>query len=578
MRRVPVVRPVLLPLWVGAVVALAFVACERTPEPTSPPRTLGLESLAETIDLTYACGNKFLISNHNSSAIEVTWRVRGADEEGVRVLPPAPAADPGFSEIVVETTRDGTLELYVEGQRVRSQPNDTRPCPTPPAASHSVAASSAVEAGEWSEPFALPIVAVHLHLLPNGKVLLFSHEHPQVWNRSANTFTQLPPPHWLYCAGHAFLSDGRLLVAGGHLQNNHGLPDAGLFSYSTESWSVIPPMGRGRWYPTLTTLGTGQVVAIAGRDQNARHVFIPEVWTGSRWRSLSGASLKLPYYPRAFLAPNGRVFYAGELQQTYYLSTSGTGSWTYVGDRLHGDRNYGSAVMYEPGKVLYAGGGHTTNTAEVIDLNQATPRWEGTGSMTYARRQLNATVLPDGTVLVTGGSSGITQNDETQPVYAAELWNPATGTWTVLASNAVVRVLHSSALLLPDGRVLLAGGGEAVGATDHRDGELFSPPYLFKGARPRISSAPATTLHGQSFTVRTPDAASIAKVAWVRLGSVTHAFDQNQRYVPLGFTRTGTGVVVTPPASRNVAPRGHYMLFLLNTDGVPSVARIQRVK
>jgi hypothetical protein len=337
-------------------------------------------------------------------------------------------------------------------------------------------------------------------------------------------------------------------------------------------------MARGRWYPTVTALGNGHVVAIAGRDQQATHVPIPEVWTGTRWRRLSSASFQLPYYPRAFLAPDGRVFYAGELQQTYYLSTSGTGSWTYVADRVHGDRNYGSAVMYEPGRILYVGGGHTTNSAEVIDLNQAAPRWQATGSMTYARRQLNATVLPDGTVLVTGGSSGITNNDETQPVFAAELWNPATGTWTTMASNAVVRVLHSSALLLPDGRVLLAGGGEAVGKTDHRDGELFSPPYLFKGARPRISRAPAGVFYGQSFTVSTPDAASIARVAWVRLGSVTHAFDQNQRFVPLAFTRAGTGVVVTPPANRNAAPPGHYMLFLLNDDGVPSVARIQRVR
>lgn len=239
--------------------------------------------------------------------------------------------------------------------------------------------------------------------------------------------------------------------------------------------------------------------------------------------------------------------------------------------------------MYEPGKILYVGGGRTTNTAEVIDLNGAAPRWQWTGSMAYARRQLNATVLPDGTVLVTGGSSGIANNDETQPVYAAERWNPTTGVWTVLASNAVVRVLHSTALLLPDGRVLFAGGGEVVGGTDHLDGEFFSPPYLFNpdgtpATRPRISSAPSTTFYGQSFTVSTPDAAGIAKVAWVRLGSVTHAFDQNQRYVPLAFNSTSTGVTVTPPANRNAAPPGHYMLFLVNAAGVPSIARIQRVK
>ncbi len=582
---VRVARPALLPLRVGALVALTLVACDQAPEPTSPRRAERPERPAAegTVGLTYICGNKFLISNRNSFAVEVTWRIRGTDEQGGRLLPPVLPEDPGFVETEVETTRDGPLDLHVPGQRRRSRSNEGRSCAAAPAASHSVAANSAAEAGEWTDPFAMPIVAVHSHLLPNGKVMFWGHQPPQLWNPSAGTFTPLPQPHWLYCAGHAFLPNGRLLVAGGHLQNHRGLPDTKLFSYSTASWSVAPEMARGRWYPTLTSLGNGRVVALAGRDQSSTTVLIPELWTGSGWRSLSGASLSLPYYPRSFLAPNGRVFYAGELQQTYYLRTSGSGSWTYVGDRVYGNRNYGSAVMYEPGKILYVGGGRTTNTAEVIDLNGAAPTWQWTGSMAHARRQLNATVLPDGTVLATGGTSGIANNDETQPVYAAERWNPTTGVWTVLASNAVVRVLHSTALLLPDARVLFAGGGEVVGGTDHLDAELFSPPYLFNpdgtpAPRPRISSAPSTTYYGQSFTVRTPDAASIAKVAWVRLGSVTHAFDQNQRYVPLGFTRTDTGVAVTPPLSRSVAPPGHYMLFLLNTDSVPSVARIQRVR
>jgi galactose oxidase len=576
MWHVRVVRPVLL--------ALAFVACDETPQLTSPsPRAVRPESAEGTIEVRYVCGNKFLISNSNGFGVEVTWRIRGTGERGVRVLRPALPEDLGFSETEIETKRDGTLELSVPGQRLRSRSNEGVSCAAAPAVSHPVAAGFPSEAGQWSDPVPLPIVAVHLHLLPNRKLLFWGHQPPQLWNLSANTVTQLPQPHQLYCSGHALLPDGRLLVAGGHIQNHRGLPDAKLFSYSTASWSEAPAMDRGRWYPTLTTLGNGKVVALAGADQTSAAVPIPELWTGSAWRRLTGASLALPYYPRAFLAPNGRVFYAGELQQTYYLSTSGSGSWSYVGDRLYGKRDYGSAVMYQPGKILYAGGGRTTNTAEVIDLNQPSPHWEWTGPMAYPRRMLNVTVLPDGTVLATGGSSGIGNNDETQPVYAAELWNPTSGTWTVLASNAVVRVKHSSTLLLPDGRVLLAGGGEVVGATDHRDAEFFSPPYLFNpdntpAARPLISSAPSITFYGQSFTVGTPDPASIAKVAWVRLGSVTHAFDQNQRYVPLAFTPRGSGVVVTAPASRNVAPPGHYMLFLLNTDGVPSVAKIQRVR
>jgi galactose oxidase len=563
-------------------VAFAFLACEQSPEPTSPGRKP--EAAEGTIGLSYVCGNKFLISNRNGFAVEATWRIRGTDEHGVRVLPPATSEDPGFSETELETKRHGTLELSVPGQGLESFSNEGRACASAPVVSSAVVMGSPAQVGKWTAPFSMPIVAVHLNLLPNGKLLFFGHQPPQLWDRSANTFTPLPQPHWLYCAGHAFLPDGRLLVAGGHIENLKGLPDAKLFSHATQSWSVAAPMSRGRWYPTLTTLGTGGILAIGGRDQSAAQVFIPEVWNGSTWRSLSGANRSIPYnYPRVFQAPNGRVFYAGELQQTYYLNTSGTGSWTYVANRLYGRRDYGSAVMYEPGKILYMGGGRTTNTSEVIDLNQAAPRWQWTGSMAYPRRQLNATVLPDGTVLVTGGSSGTGINDETQPVYAAERWNPTTRAWTVLASNAVVRVLHSTALLLPDGQVLVAGGGEAAGKTDHLDAELFSPPYLFNpdgtpAARPLISSAPSTTYYKTSFTVSTPDVASIAKVAWVRLGSVTHAFDQNQRYVPLAFTRTGTGLVVTPPASQNVAPPGHYMLFLLNTNGVPSIAKIQRVR
>ncbi|MBA3522896.1 MAG: DUF1929 domain-containing protein [Gemmatimonadales bacterium] len=574
------VRRALLPLRVEAVTAFALTAlaisgCDQ--EPTSPPRAAGSERPEGTIGLAYACGNKFLISNRNSFAVKVTWGIRGTDEQGVRLLPPVLPEDPGFTETEVETAGGGTLDLSVQGQPLLSHSNEGRSCGSAPAAAYSGAASSSSEAGEWSAPFAMPIVAVHLHLLPNGKVLFWGHQAPQLWDPSANTFSPLPQPHLLYCSGHTFLPDGRLLVAGGHLQNHYGLPDAQLFNYATGSWSPAPPMARGRWYPTLTTLGNGWVVALAGRDQTSTPVLTPELWTGSGWRKLSGASLSLPYYPRTFLAPNGRVFYAGELQRTYYLQTSNAGSWTYLGDRRYGNRDYGSAVMYEPGKILYAGGGRTTNTAEVVDLNQA-PQWQWTGSMAFARRHLNATVLPDGTVLVTGGSSGTAISDETQPVYPAELWKPTTGAWTVLASNAVVRVKHSSAILLPDARVLLAGGGEYVGATDHRDGELFSPPYLFGGARPQITSAPSTVSYGQRFTVSTPDAARIGKVAWVRLGSVTHAFDQNQRYVPLVFSRTATGVVVTPPTSRNVAPPGHYMLFVLSLEGVPSVARVQRLR
>ena len=291
---------------------------------------------------------------------------------------------------------------------------------------------------------------------------------------------------------------------------------------------------------------------------------------------LSTASLVLPYYPRTFLAPNGKIFYAGEARTTRYLDPAGTGAWTTVANRRYGLRDFGAAVMYDQGKILYVGGGRTTNTAEIIDLNAAAPAWKWTGSMALPRRHLNATVLPTGDVLVTGGSSGTGFNDVDLGVHAAELWNPTTGLWTTLASNAVNRTYHATSILLPDGRVLHAGSGDN-GSADERNAELFSPPYLLQGSRPTISAAPSLVGYGTLFSVTTPDAADIAKVSLIRLGAATHAFDMNQRFQWLGFTRGAGTLTITAPTSSNRTPPGHYMLFILDGNGVPSVAKIVRV-
>ena len=336
-------------------------------------------------------------------------------------------------------------------------------------------------------------------------------------------------------------------------------------------------MRRGRWYPTATTLANGDVVFLSGFDQSGVSVAEPEVWSqGGGLRVLTGASHVFPNYPRTFVAPNGKVFYAGHQQTTRYLDPMGSGSWTTLAERLYGVRDFGGAVMYEKGKILYVGGGRTTNTAEIIDLNSATPRWQWTGSMAFPRRQLNATVLPTGEVLVTSGSRGTGFNDNDLAVHQAEIWNPNTDRWTVLASNTVNRTYHSTSILLPDGRILHSGG-EGGAAAASRGAELFSPPYLFKGARPTISAAPQQVGWGNSFTVTTAQAADIAKVSLIRLGSTTHAFDMNQRFLGLPFQIQSGALSITAPANGNVAPPGHYMLFILNADSVPSVAKIVKV-
>ena len=431
--------------------------------------------------------------------------------------------------------------------------------------------------GQWSSKWGAPIVQLHAHLLLSGKVLTWGHAGvPQVWNPVSGVFKEVPSPSLLFCAGHDWLPDGRLFVAGGHISDLHGLPNANIFDPATETWQAVAPMARGRWYPTNTTLPDGEILTLAGTDENNSTVLLPEIWNGSSWRQLTTAAWGLPYYPRDFVAPDGRVFVAGEDQQSLWLDVSGTGTWTAGPVRQFGNRGYGSAVMYEPGKILYVGGGDPpTSTAEIIDLNQPGPVWLYTGSMQFARRQMDATLLPTGDVLVTGGTSGPGFNNYDGAVHAAELWSPKTGAWTTLSSNVVTRLYHGTTLLLPDGRLLHTGSGDAGGTINELNYELFSPPYLFNGPRPVVSdSTPSVVHYGQTIVVNTPDTGSVAKVTFIRFSSVTHAFDQGARLVPLSFTIVTGGLSIGIPASRTVATPGPYMLFLVNQKGVPSIGRI----
>jgi hypothetical protein len=543
-------------------------------DPLPPDPDVGADA---PLDLSYLCGNRFLVTNAQAVPVSVTYRVAGTGETGAIEVAAAPLEDPAVSEQEIETRTRGTVQILVDGRHVVARANEAVPCTPPPAASAAIVAAAA-ESGTWTAPRSWPIVGVHVILLPNGKVLAVGRQGtPRVWDPSSGSFTAVPSPNWLFCSGHALLPDGRVFFAGGHISDNHGIPDLTLFSATGNSWTTGTRMARGRWYPTATVMGNGEVIILAGRDQAGTEVEIPEVWSNGSVRRLTGAPRTLPYYPRAFLAPDGRLFVAGSSRPTRYLSLNGSGAWQSGPTRLFGAREYGSAVMYDDGRILYAGGSRTTNTAEVIDLNAAKPAWKWTGNMANARRHLNLTVLPTGEVLATGGVGGTAFNDLSKPVRAAEIWNPVSGQWTTLASSAVVRGYHATSLLLPDGRVLHAGSGDGAGAPNQLNAEIFSPPYLSRGARPVISGAPTSVSYGSQFRVLTPQAGAITRVSLIRLGAVTHAFDENQRVQRLSFTADGSGLTVTSPGSRNRAPPGHYMLFILNGNNVPSVARIIRI-
>jgi len=222
--------------------------------------------------------------------------------------------------------------------------------------------------------------------------------------------------------------------------------------------------------------------------------------------------------------------------------------------------------------------GPSSNTTFVLDMTQSSPAWRQTPSMAYTRSFMNLTALPDGSILATGGETDRDGGNIANAVYAAELWSPQTQTWSTMASMHTPREYHGTALLLPDGRVLVSGMGADFGnVPDEKSAEFYSPPYLFKGARPTISQAPAHMPYGSNVFVGTPDGASIASVTLMRTGAVTHFFDDNARSVPLSFTQTSGGLTVTAPANADLAPPGYYMLFIVNNSGVPSIAPFVQV-
>ncbi len=469
-----------------------------------------------------------------------------------------------------------------------------------PDAARSVDANEHI-VGKWEGPYAWPVVAIHAALMPNGKVVAYdsvgdgptesftnhTFTRATVWDPATNTHTnvQANTGYNLFCSGFATLTDGRLFTAGGNKNAAlAGINRTHTFNPNSNAWALEGTMAVERWYPSVTPLKNGEML-ITGGGSN-----VPEVRaTNGALRQLTGANAAIAsdrVYHWLRQAPNGNVFYIGPSQNLQYLNAGGSGAWQSAGTRDTLYRDYGSFAMYDIGRILVAGGGGTaSNSAVTIDINGATPSTSATGAMVNRRRQHNLNMLPDGTVLAIGGMSTSGLVDLPNAVYPAERWSPATGAWTTLASMTVARQYHSISMLLPDGRVLVAGGGICGECQTEnylaKNAEIYSPPYLFRtdgsgllAPRPAIQTAPATLNLGQSFAIATTQAAAINKVALIRLSSVTHSANQEERYIPLTFTRGSGTLQVTAPSNANSAPPGHYMLFIVDSAGVPSVARI----
>ncbi|USH01445.1 DUF1929 domain-containing protein [Grimontia kaedaensis] len=463
-------------------------------------------------------------------------------------------------------------------------------------------------AGSWSEVHDWPLIGIHSVLTAGGQVMTFgtndqgvqgAHYFYDVWNPTNGTGSD---SHQTllntlevdsFCSAPVVMSDTKdILISGGDARYgaglNKGVVDAVVFDEADNSLVKTAEMNSPRWYPTATTLPSGDVLLVAGIDGNGYPSITPEIYSqeDKQWRSLIGASSNDAFggyeirwwYPRQWVAANGKIFgVSGSMM--YYLDTEGNGTVENAG-QLTSDVKYyfSTAVMYRPGQILQVGGPSQTG-AILIDIRNGAPVVSDTNDMNHSRYAwANSTVLPDGTVLVTGGSAQ--DNTLVEEAYTAEIWNPETGQWTTAAKASLARLYHSTSLLLPDGRVLITGGG-APGPLTNTNAEIFSPGYLLNESgeprtRPVISGVPATLPENGAISFTSNE--DIARLTFVRTGAVTHSFNMEQRFYELNFTQFNEQISTSVSTDRNYLPPGHYILYALNADGTPSEGHIIQVK
>jgi galactose oxidase-like protein/Kelch motif protein len=501
-------------------------------------------------------------------------------------------------------------------------------------ARQAVEEASAQSAGSWSSGTNTSTVAIHASILPNGKIFYFagsgyhsSHQNgpfeARVRDPVSGSESNISMSEDLFCAGQAPLPNGNILIAGGTLDYDiaadncngkwHGLDSAYEFNWSSQTLTKVASMRHGRWYPTCITLPDGKVMVTGGYDEYGDHNRLVEIydssagsWTlkpassggstytvgassastcdGAGSPSYSGASPNLFLYPRMHLLPTSNIVVAGMLN-TARLWNRSTGSWSNIGTTLPSYRHYGTSILLplsnttsEKGKVLIVGGASPTaadpgtTIVQVLDFNAGNPQIRTVDSIQYGRKYQAPVILPDGMVVIFGGSAV----DKNNPRYVPEMFDPATETWTNLAAASVPRTYHQVSLLLPDGRVWTAGSTSTRSTWELRT-EFFSPPY-YSASRPGISGDPVVGDYGASITIPTSNASSVTKATLVKCPDTTHHYDANMRHLTLGkVSSTSTTVTLEAPLNANLAPPGYYYIHIINGSGVPSTAKIIKI-
>ncbi|MER6131164.1 galactose oxidase early set domain-containing protein [Streptomyces sp. NPDC001815] len=480
--------------------------------------------------------------------------------------------------------------------------------------------------GRWDVlPTQNPVRSMHSVVLNNGKVLLIagSGNDPEmfkagtftsaVYNPVNGTYKQIPTPKDMFCAGHVQLDDGRVLVMSGNKGypsadgtiGYQGFKDSYTFDPVTETYSKTNDMNDGHWYPSATILGNGDVISFGGLKEDSTGSVTAERWSDAenKWLPTWQVNQTWSYwglYPTMVLMQDGRLFYTGS--HTFGNNIPGSGSAIYDYDantvtdvpglRRKDERDQSASVLLPPAqdqKVLTIGGGNIDSNpdanrlTDIIDLKSANPAYvagpplpQGTVDLGNGRvpqtgdqgkMYVSTVLLPDGKVLETGGAL----HNRADPVYSSSIFDPATETFDPVAADPEARGYHSSAFLLPDGRVMTTGDNPGNGSWNH-DVSVYTPPYLLKGPRPTITSVidnEWTYGDTQRITVDRP----IARAELIRPAAVTHSSDPNQRFVDLPLSVDGNNIDLNVTSNPNIAPPGWYMLFAVDANGVPSVAK-----
>ena len=473
--------------------------------------------------------------------------------------------------------------------------------------------------GTWVVlPYQMPINPISAALLRTGQVLIVAGSENDADNNSAGSESYRAAiwdptgtsessivvknlTYDVFCSGTASLPDGRQLIVGGTSNYSFtGENRASIFNPTTGGFVQSQNMANGRWYASATTLGDGRIMAMSGLTSTGGTSTTVEIYdlrnAGAGWNAPTNVPFTPPLYPRIALLPSGKVFYTGQgsgsNNSNSYFFDPVTGSWT-TSAATTANRTYGSAVLlpllppnYTPRVMSFGGGSPATSSTELIDLSAANPSWAPGPSMSTGRIQMNAVILPNGNVLAEGGS--VNNESPDTAGKTADLYDPVSNIMRSGGAGAAAysRLYHSTALLLPDATVASMGSNPGGRGSYQATIEIYTPPYLFDANdnpisnRPSITSvSPGTVGYNAALSVNyTSPASPLSTAVLMRLGSTTHAFDMEQRLIGLcgpspqpACTGAGTLNLTTPP-NGNVAPPGYYMLFLLDSRGVPSKA------